>query len=268
MTSPGNKKGSPQRRRIEIDGIVQGVGFRPFVYNLACGIGLSGHVRNTSAGVVIEAEGDLASLDRFLDSIRRDAPPLARIATIAAFPESRRMAMPALRLLGASRRANSPWSRPMSPPVPIACASSTIRVTGVLAIRSRIAPIAARATRLFKTSLTTGQKRRWQRSQCVPRARPSIAIRRTAVSTRSRTPCPECGPSLALLNRDAEFEDITFERGPSSLALIRDCAACSRRGRSSQSGVWADSTWPAIRATTPRCGGCGNGSAAATNPLP
>jgi hydrogenase maturation protein HypF len=83
MTFPANNTGSQHRRRIEIDGIVQGVGFRPFVYNLACGMGLQGHVRNTSAGVVIEAEGGEAALDRFLDAIRREAPPLARIETIA-----------------------------------------------------------------------------------------------------------------------------------------------------------------------------------------
>jgi hydrogenase maturation protein HypF len=48
---------------IHITGIVQGVGFRPFVYNLAIRLGLAGWVRNTSAGVDIELEGETPVLD-------------------------------------------------------------------------------------------------------------------------------------------------------------------------------------------------------------
>jgi hydrogenase maturation protein HypF len=58
---------------------VQGVGFRPFVHNLARRLGLAGYVLNSSAGVVAEVEGDPAALDAFLDKVRSEAPPLARI---------------------------------------------------------------------------------------------------------------------------------------------------------------------------------------------
>jgi hydrogenase maturation protein HypF len=67
------------RRQIRIRGIVQGVGFRPFVYNLAERWGLAGYVLNSSAGVVVEAEGPPDTLDRFVKSLRSEAPPLARI---------------------------------------------------------------------------------------------------------------------------------------------------------------------------------------------
>lgn len=58
---------------------MQGVGFRPFVYNLAKRIGINGFILNSSSGVTIEAEGDGTSLDQFLKSMRSDLPPLARI---------------------------------------------------------------------------------------------------------------------------------------------------------------------------------------------
>lgn len=65
--------------KVHITGVVQGVGFRPFVYNLAKDLNLKGWVKNTSAGVVIEADGDKDALDSFLQKLRDDAPPLSRI---------------------------------------------------------------------------------------------------------------------------------------------------------------------------------------------
>jgi hydrogenase maturation protein HypF len=67
------------RVQVRIRGVVQGVGFRPFVHNLAHRLGLAGYVLNSSAGVVAEVEGAPAALDAFLAGVRREAPPLARI---------------------------------------------------------------------------------------------------------------------------------------------------------------------------------------------
>ncbi len=69
-------------RHIEIQGIVQGVGFRPFVYNLAQRLGLAGDVANTSSGVIIHAQGGKAQLDQFIHSLKNNAPPLAHIVNI------------------------------------------------------------------------------------------------------------------------------------------------------------------------------------------
>jgi hydrogenase maturation protein HypF len=69
-------------RHIHIRGVVQGVGFRPFVYNLATGLGLSGWVLNSSSGVEIEAVGLGYVLDEFVERLLSDAPPLARIEYI------------------------------------------------------------------------------------------------------------------------------------------------------------------------------------------
>jgi hydrogenase maturation protein HypF len=70
-----------QSVKIHITGTVQGVGFRPFVYNLAIRHKLAGWVQNTSAGVDIEAEGDPDALETFIHALRYDPPPLARIDT-------------------------------------------------------------------------------------------------------------------------------------------------------------------------------------------
>jgi hydrogenase maturation protein HypF len=65
--------------QIHITGIVQGVGFRPFVFGLAQRLNLTGWVRNTSAGVDIEVDGSPESLDNFLYALKENTPPLARI---------------------------------------------------------------------------------------------------------------------------------------------------------------------------------------------
>lgn len=68
--------------RIHIDGIVQGVGFRPFVYGLATTLSLVGWVKNTSAGVDIEVDGADADLERFVTALETEAPPLAQIHSL------------------------------------------------------------------------------------------------------------------------------------------------------------------------------------------
>lgn len=69
--------------RVDVDGTVQGVGFRPFVYRLATSLRLAGSVRNESTGVAIELEGEPASIDEFLTRLVADAPLHARIGRVA-----------------------------------------------------------------------------------------------------------------------------------------------------------------------------------------
>jgi hydrogenase maturation protein HypF len=71
------------RTRFRVTGTVQGVGFRPFVYRRATELGLSGFVRNDSAGVVIEVEGDRAAIAALADALLEDAPPLACIQSVS-----------------------------------------------------------------------------------------------------------------------------------------------------------------------------------------
>ncbi|MDQ3858130.1 MAG: carbamoyltransferase HypF, partial [Actinomycetota bacterium] len=73
-----------ERRRYRVTGVVQGVGFRPFVYGLASRYSLGGYVLNDGEGVVIEAEGDPATLDSFAAALGDEAPSLARVDTVIA----------------------------------------------------------------------------------------------------------------------------------------------------------------------------------------
>lgn len=72
------------RRRLRIcaHGVVQGVGFRPFVYTTAAALGLGGSVRNDSSGAVIEVEGDAGAITDFLDRLSNNPPPLAVIESV------------------------------------------------------------------------------------------------------------------------------------------------------------------------------------------
>ncbi|MGO8789259.1 MAG: carbamoyltransferase HypF [Terriglobia bacterium] len=70
------------RKAIEITGMVQGVGFRPFVFRLATDNHLTGFITNTAAGVSIEVEGTADGVESFLERLPKEIPPLARITGI------------------------------------------------------------------------------------------------------------------------------------------------------------------------------------------
>ncbi len=76
-----------ERRAIEIRGIVQGVGFRPFVYSLAMRLHLRGFVKNQTGNVLIEVEGEPASLECFLAELTAKPPPLAQIEHLSWEPQ-------------------------------------------------------------------------------------------------------------------------------------------------------------------------------------
>ncbi len=77
-----NEGQAVERWRLRVQGVVQGVGFRPFVYNLAARQGLTGFVGNDDAGVFIEVEGPSPALDEFRTALTAEAPPLAHIDAV------------------------------------------------------------------------------------------------------------------------------------------------------------------------------------------
>ena len=70
------------RKRLRVAGVVQGVGFRPHVYNLARRLGLAGFVLNDGAGVVVELEGPPAAIDEFVTQLQAAPPPRARLDAV------------------------------------------------------------------------------------------------------------------------------------------------------------------------------------------
>ena len=71
---------------VRVEGTVQGVGFRPFVYRLARELGVCGTVLNDSRGVLIHAEGSTPALRELLERLESDAPPLARVEAVSSLP--------------------------------------------------------------------------------------------------------------------------------------------------------------------------------------
>ena len=75
-----------RRIRVRVEGIVQGVGFRPYVFRLATELGLGGFVLNDEHGVLLEVEGEPETLERFTARLPREVPPLAIVESIDVAP--------------------------------------------------------------------------------------------------------------------------------------------------------------------------------------
>jgi hydrogenase maturation protein HypF len=82
MTDPAQQHPAVERWTIVVRGVIQGVGFRPFVYNAARALGLAGWVRNEADTVRIEVQGATASLEEFETTLRHKHPPQARIESV------------------------------------------------------------------------------------------------------------------------------------------------------------------------------------------
>jgi hydrogenase maturation protein HypF len=103
-------------RRIAVRGVVQGVGFRPFVYRLAHACGIRGWILNAESGVEIHAEGDARAVEAFVAGLTAQAPPAARITDLEVRP-----AMPerfATFIISESERKDRPTVR-VSPDLPV-----------------------------------------------------------------------------------------------------------------------------------------------------
>ncbi len=105
-----------ERKRIFVRGIVQGVGFRPFLYGLATKHGLSGSVSNHSDGVALEVQGNPQAVEAFLNALRTAPPPLAvideiRVESTALLVEN------GFRILESSAQPNA--STPISPDIAV-----------------------------------------------------------------------------------------------------------------------------------------------------
>jgi acylphosphatase len=144
------------RTFISISGLVQGIGFRPFVYRIAVNNGLKGYVKNLGdAGVEIDAEGDEDAIKTFLVDLEEKKPPLAIYTKID-----------------------------------VSGSSGTLG-TGTTSTRSRAAPSAAPGTQRSLTSPMTGSGPPWR---CSPSA-PSAAGSSTSPWTGGTTPRPSAAPS-------------------------------------------------------------------------
>jgi hydrogenase maturation protein HypF len=214
-----------RRKHILVRGVVQGVGFRPFVYKTATSLGLSGFVFNSSSGVTIEIEGRESALDEFFQTLKDDPPRLAEIKEITV-SEIGVLGGAGFSILG-SREESGAFA--LVPPDAGTCEECW---------RDFGDP----ANRRFGYPFTNC-------THCGPRYTiiRDIPYDRAATTMSAFTMCAEClaeyedpddrrfhaqpnacavcGPSLTLLNSDVSFPD------RDSLAIIRQTRALLREGK-------------------------------------
>ena len=220
-----------ERRRFRVRGVVQGVGFRPFVYGLAARHGLGGFVLNDGEGVVIEAEGDPASLRAFAASLFSDAPPLARVEAVT---------VESLHLRGEERFTIAP-SRPSAGsaaaiPPDVATCDDCLRELFDPADRRYRYPFlnctqcGPRFTIVRGGALRPADRRRWPASRCAPTA---AASTRTPGDRRFHAEpiaCPACGPQLSMPLEEA-VSLLAAARSSRSRGSAATTSPATRRGR-------------------------------------
>ena len=219
MTSPSKPAPSISRRlAIAVRGVVQGVGFRPFVYNAACDRGLVGWVCNDAGMVRIEVQGEPAAIDDFVDAIRHAAPPQAsvdavEIEEIGVIEDA----------VGFQIRASEGTSAPR-PTIPADLATCD----------ECLAEIRDPAQRRYNYPFTNCTRcgPRWSIIERLPYDRPRTSMAGFAMCPECQAEydnpadrrfhaqpiaCPRCGPTLQLL--DSEGRETSA--GQAALARIR-----------------------------------------------
>lgn len=194
------------RARIRVEGVVQGVGFRPFARALAARLGLAGFVSNDEGGALVEVEGPRAAVDSFVGALAREAPPLAEVERI----EARSIAPTGARGFAiAESRVRGEIRALVSPDV----------ATCEDCLREIFDPSDRRYRYAFTNCTNCGPRYTIQRA--VPYDRPATTMsgfRMCAACAREYADpcdrrhhaqplcCPACGPRLALRRRDGREE--------------------------------------------------------------
>ncbi len=198
------------RRRLVVDGLVQGVGFRPFVFNLAGSENLTGFVTNTSDGVVIEIQGPVEALDRFTIRLLGEAPPLADIVSVTTNPVETEPSVGAFEIRAS---VDAPGTRTLIPP-DVATCSDCLREIGDPSDRRYGYP--------FTNCTNCGP--RWTIIGRIPYDRPHTSMARFTMCPACQTEyddpgdrrfhaqpnaCPQCGPRVWLQDENGPVQGHT-----------------------------------------------------------
>ncbi len=212
-----------EARSLLVNGIVQGVGFRPFVYQLAARCGLTGEVANTSAGVTIHIEGRPEAIRRFEQALSQSPPLLARIVEIVSRPEAFKHYTD-FRITAS--RGDSAMATLISPDVAV-CADC---------LSEMFDPADRRHRYPFINCTNCGP--RYTIIDDIPYDRPKTSMRHFSMCARCQAEyddpadrrfhaqpnaCPVCGPKVTL--RDKRGNEIRAEDP------IREAAGLIRQGR-------------------------------------
>ena len=230
---PLERTATRRRRQIHVRGIVQGVGFRPFVFRLAQTLGLSGFVLNSADGVVVEIEGSEADLARFLEDLRRQPPPLAQVTDVAV-TEVETNGERSFRILASAAETETSV---LVPPDVGTCEDCLGDFTD---------PDNRRYGYPFTNCTNCGP--RYTLIQDVPYDRPLTTMASFKMCARCQAEyndpgnrrfhaqpnaCPACGPSLALLDghKLAHADPVPFNAAKSSLEILREARRLLGEGK-------------------------------------
>ena len=196
------------RKSIDVTGIVQGVGFRPFVYRLAQQCNLTGFIANTPAGVTIEVQGEPELLDRFLERLPTELPPLAKVTSLVP-RDAEPQPETAFRILAS--RLDAPPKALISPDVAV-CADC---------FREMMNPRDRRFRYPFINCTNCGPRFTIIRDIPYDRARTSMAAFQMCAACQAEyddpanrrfhaqpNACWDCGPHLKLLSADGAPRDV------------------------------------------------------------
>ena len=215
-------------KRIHIRGVVQGVGFRPFVFNLAERMGVCGWVLNNSSGVEVEAEAPPEVLEAFLAALQAEAPPRARIESLAV-EEAAPQGYEGFAIRHSQRQEGQ--YQLISPDI----------ATCPECLRELLDPGDRRYRYPFINCTNCGP--RFTILQDIPYDRPNTTMRVFAMcpdcqreyeDPRDRrfhaqpNACPDCGPRLELVRRPTLPEEVWASRGEGD--VVSQAAALLRAG--------------------------------------
>ncbi len=219
------------RKAVRVEGIVQGVGFRPFVYGLATGLGLGGLVGNDADGVFAEVEGMPGAVAQFLERLERDAPPLARVDRVRSW------ALPP----AGSDVFTIAASLEMDPGGPRRALVSPDTTTCADCLRELADPADRRFGYPFINCTNCGPRFTIVRDVPYDRARTTMAAFPMCAACAAEyldpadrrfhaepTCCPACGPTLRLT--DAAGEPLDGDPVARAAELLRDGAVLAVKG--------------------------------------
>ncbi len=213
-----------EARSVVVEGIVQGVGFRPWVHGLAAAHRLSGHVRNDEAGVRIRVEGASEALEAFLHALA-NPPPLARVERVRV-RDSRPRGVSGFRILTSrgARQGTDPERTARVPPDAATCRAC---------LKELFDPTDRRYRYPFLNCTHCGPRLTIIRDVPYDRPRTTMASFRMCEACRREyedpadrrfhaqpTACPQCGPRLELLHAEggrlAKAARVAERRGPAA----------------------------------------------------
>ena len=245
---------APRRVRAEISGIVQGVGFRPFLHRLAAREQLTGWARNTPAGVELELEGDGAAIGRLVQTVRTAPPPLAVVEDLTVQPLAGRGGYRRVCHSAQHRRGRGHPGRPRPGPLP--------RLPGGTGRPRRPAlPLPLHQLHRLRAAVFDPAGAALRPGQHLDGRVPPVPRLRRRIRRHPQPPLPRPAQLLPRLRAAGLFSG---RGGPGTAPATPSRWPSGRwpRGRSWPSRAPAASTWPATPWTPPPWPACAAASTA------